>query len=92
MKKNLLIVPARGGSKGIPRKNLRYLAGVPLIGHVLNTASNLSNNWILSVNTDDKEKVLEETALNTELVKKWIDKKEPKRIIVIRGKIINIVV
>lgn len=55
MKKNLLIVPARGGSKGIPRKNLRYLAGVPLIGHVLNTASNLNNNWILSVNTDDKE-------------------------------------
>jgi len=28
----LVIVPARGGSKGVPRKNLRQLAGVPLVG------------------------------------------------------------
>jgi len=30
----LVVIPARGGSKGIPRKNLRYLAGKPLLFYV----------------------------------------------------------
>lgn len=34
----LFLVPARGGSKGIPRKNLALLAGQPLISHLLTTA------------------------------------------------------
>ncbi|MBI2625741.1 acylneuraminate cytidylyltransferase family protein, partial [Candidatus Parcubacteria bacterium] len=29
----LAIIPARGGSKGIPRKNLQPLAGLPMIAH-----------------------------------------------------------
>ena len=29
----LAVIPARGGSKGLPGKNLRSLAGIPLIGH-----------------------------------------------------------
>ncbi|MEA1052845.1 hypothetical protein U5801_23980 [Lamprobacter modestohalophilus] len=28
----LALIPARGGSKGIPRKNIKPLAGKPLIG------------------------------------------------------------
>ncbi|MDE7510380.1 MAG: hypothetical protein K2M62_09670, partial [Muribaculaceae bacterium] len=28
----LYLIPARGGSKGIPGKNIKPLAGVPLIG------------------------------------------------------------
>ncbi|MGH7720179.1 MAG: cytidylyltransferase domain-containing protein, partial [Gemmatimonadaceae bacterium] len=29
---------ARGGSKGVPRKNLRLLAGRPLLGHAIESA------------------------------------------------------
>lgn len=29
----LIIIPARGGSKGIPHKNIKFLAGKPLICH-----------------------------------------------------------
>ena len=31
----LAVMPARGGSKGLPGKNIRPLAGIPLIGHSL---------------------------------------------------------
>lgn len=34
----LAIIPARGGSKGIPRKNIRLLNGEPLISYVIKTA------------------------------------------------------
>ena len=31
--KILAVIPARGGSKGIPKKNIRLLAGKPLIAY-----------------------------------------------------------
>lgn len=34
----LFVVPARGGSKGVPGKNLRQLAGVPLVGWAVRAA------------------------------------------------------
>ncbi len=51
----LAVVPARGGSKGLPRKNLRALAGKPLIAHAIETA--LSSQWIdrVIVSTEDAE-------------------------------------
>ena len=33
----LAVVPARGGSKGVPMKNIRPLAGLPLIAHTAKT-------------------------------------------------------
>src|SRR5260370_42504826 len=46
---------ARGGSKGVPRKNLRLLAGKPLIAHAIQSAlvSEIINRVIVS--TDDIE-------------------------------------
>jgi N,N'-diacetyllegionaminate synthase len=35
----LFLVPARGGSKGLPRKNLRRLAGIPLVGWACRNAA-----------------------------------------------------
>ena len=49
------IVPARGGSKGVPRKNIRLLAGEPLIGHTLRTARQVQEIDLLVVSTDDAE-------------------------------------
>lgn len=34
-KKIIAIIPARGGSKGVPGKNLKELAGLPLIDHTI---------------------------------------------------------
>ena len=33
--KTLVVIPARGGSKGIPRKNVRFMAGRPLISYAV---------------------------------------------------------
>lgn len=49
------MVPARGGSKGVPRKNIRPLAGEPLIGHTLRTAMSVAEIDLLAVSTDDAE-------------------------------------
>lgn len=35
----LAIIPARGGSKRLPQKNLRFLGGIPLVEHTLKAAS-----------------------------------------------------
>ena len=34
----LAVIPARGGSKGLPGKNIRPLAGLPLIAHSIRFA------------------------------------------------------
>lgn len=51
----LAAVFARGGSKGVPRKNIRLLAGKPLIAYAIGAA--LSSRWIdrVIVSTDDQE-------------------------------------
>ncbi len=61
-KKVLGLIPARGGSKGIPRKNVRLLGGKPLIAWTINEAE--KSNYIdrLIVSTDDTE--IAETARN----------------------------
>ena len=38
--KVLGIIPARGGSKGIPRKNIKFLCGKPLLAYTIESASN----------------------------------------------------
>ena len=51
----LALIPARGGSKGIPRKNLRPLAGKPLIVHTIEVALAAETVTRVIVSTDDDE-------------------------------------
>lgn len=55
MKKVLAIIPARGGSKGIPRKNLRLLCGKPLIFYAIKNAIDSKYITDVYVSTDDDE-------------------------------------
>ncbi len=50
-----IMIPARGGSRGIPRKNVRLLAGKPLIVHVIRTALQVCDPGKVIVITDDDE-------------------------------------
>ena len=54
-KKILAIIPARGGSKGIPRKNIRFLNRNPLIAYIIRTAKSSKYIDKTIVTTDDKE-------------------------------------
>lgn len=51
----LAVVPARGGSKGLPGKNLRPLAGLPLVVHSLRAAAAMRTVTRCVVSTDDPE-------------------------------------
>lgn len=50
----LAIIPARGGSKGIPHKNIRLLNGKPLIAYSIEAALKASNITRTIVSTDDR--------------------------------------
>ncbi|GGE35192.1 hypothetical protein GCM10007276_10880 [Agaricicola taiwanensis] len=51
----IAVVPARGGSKGLPRKNVLPLAGLPLIVHSLRCALAAREISRVVVSTDDEE-------------------------------------
>lgn len=51
----LAIIPARGGSRGVPRKNIRPLAGRPLLVHTIAQALAARCITRLVVSTDDTE-------------------------------------
>ena len=57
----ILIIPARGGSKGIPRKNLKTVNGLSLIERAVRTALKSKVDQVI-VSTDDKE--ISEVAIN----------------------------
>jgi len=55
MQRNIAIIPARGGSKGIPRKNIKDFLGKPVIAYAI-TAARSSNLFSeVMVSTDDEE-------------------------------------
>ncbi len=51
----LYIIPARGGSKGIPHKNIKLFGGKPLIQYAIETARQLTKDENICVTTDDDE-------------------------------------
>jgi len=65
--KILAIIPARGGSKGVPRKNIKLLAGKPLLEY---TAAVALKSTLLSkviVSTEDDEIISVAKTLNLEI-------------------------
>ena len=63
----LAIIPARGGSKGVPRKNVRLLAGKPLLAHTVEAARSSERIARLIVSTDDTEIAQEARAYGAEV-------------------------
>lgn len=51
--KPLIIIPARGKSKGIPDKNIKLLNGVPLIHYTVKAAQEVFGNEHICVSTED---------------------------------------
>ena len=58
-KKKIVIIPARGGSKGIPKKNIKSFNGKPLITHTIDYANSCSliDDIIVSTDSDEIAKV-----------------------------------
>lgn len=54
-KRIIAIIPARGGSKGIPRKNIINLCGKPLISYTIEAARKSKYIDYVMVSTDDEE-------------------------------------
>lgn len=52
---NIAIIPARGGSKRIPKKNIRHFSGKPIIGYSIEAALNTGLFSSVIVSTDDME-------------------------------------
>lgn len=53
--KPLVVIPARGGSKGVPRKNIKLLSDIPLIHYTIQAAQLLFDNNLICVTTEDQE-------------------------------------
>ena len=63
---NIALIPARGGSKRVPRKNIRPLAGKPMIAYSIECAlkSKLFDRVIVSTDDDEIAKIAEQTIMN----------------------------
>lgn len=61
-----MVIPARGGSKGVPRKNIKLLNGKPLIQYTIEAARGVFEDNQICVSTDDIEikSVVESLALS----------------------------
>lgn len=66
-----VIIPARGGSKGIPHKNIKPLAGKPLIHYTIDVAREIVPDEDICVSTDDPEiiKCVEDYGLKVPFVR-----------------------
>lgn len=49
------LIPARGGSKGVPKKNIKLLGKIPLMEYTINAAKNSKLLTEIVVSTDDEE-------------------------------------
>ncbi|HJL14582.1 MAG TPA: acylneuraminate cytidylyltransferase [Sandaracinaceae bacterium LLY-WYZ-13_1] len=64
------VIPARGGSKGVPRKNVADLAGLPLVAHTIRCARGAMSVDRVLVSTDDAEIAAVARAHGAEVVRR----------------------
>lgn len=69
--KTLFIIPARGGSKGIPNKNIKHFAGKPLICYSIDCARHFADDADICLSSDSEEiiKIAEEYGLNVPFIR-----------------------
>jgi len=67
--KPLVVIPARGGSKGVPRKNIKLLLGKPLIHYTIEAAQKIFTNDVICVTSEDQEiiDISNQTGINVTL-------------------------
>ncbi len=66
----IAVIPARGGSKGVPRKNLQPVGGLSLVARSIITARNCAAIDRVAVSTDDPEIAAEAALHGAEVVKR----------------------
>jgi CMP-N,N'-diacetyllegionaminic acid synthase len=76
-KRYIAVVPARSGSKGLPGKNKKLLAGKPLILHTVDAAIGTGTFSDIIVTTDDRDII---TLLNNEKYENVTVDKRPKNL------------
>ena len=71
MKNILVVIPARGGSKGLPGKNIKVLCGKPLIAYSIDIARAITTDENICVSTDDMQikHVVEEYGLSVPFIR-----------------------
>ena len=67
---NIIIIPARGGSKGVKRKNLRKIYGKHLIEYAITTALNTPDIDLVAVSTEDKNIALVSKNLGATIIER----------------------
>lgn len=69
--KPLVVIPARGGSKGVPRKNIKELGGKPLIYYTIEASREIFSDQYIIVSTDDEEikDIVEATGLKVPFIR-----------------------
>ncbi|MGP1420652.1 MAG: acylneuraminate cytidylyltransferase family protein [Tannerella sp.] len=70
-KKILAVIPARGGSKGLPGKNTKLLHGKPLICYSIDAARGILPDEHICVSTDDKDiiQIVEDYGLHVPFIR-----------------------
>jgi len=71
---NIAVIPARGGSKRIPRKNIKLLYGLPVIAYAIKVAKESEIFDDIIVSTDDEE--IAEIAMNFGATVPWMRPKD----------------
>ncbi|WP_454114167.1 cytidylyltransferase domain-containing protein [Microbacterium maritypicum] len=68
--RTVAIIPARGGSKQVPRKNLQRVGGVPLVERAVRAAAAASGIDLVVVSTDDDEIAAVATAAGARVIRR----------------------